>query len=891
MRNLTAVFAVLVVLLIISVKPIHAQSFTRSPSNPLVVNTDFSGWEQKMVFHPHVMYEEGVFKMWFSSFNGSVHKIAYATSTDGMDWTTQKLLDVAPIGQSGVGDPDVFKKDGVYYLYFSVFNDKNEIYRLASADGINYDQNSLKKIVSYEKNWEREGVFAPTAAYLNGQYYLFYIGWSGIGKLGLMVSSDNQTWIKCSDFLFSPIDAPSYFEKNGRHFLFFHNDLDIEQLEITYLNGCEATFANQKQILANGTGTTDNNRVTAPAVIDVNASRYLYYIARGDDMIWRLHLATQSIPADKVATIIIPGLMASWNSQAILHNQSVNQSEWKLPAFVKDYQGLIDSFNNHGFAKDEDYFIFAYDWRQSLENTVDVLDQYLNAKIWGSSADKRINIVGHSLGGLVGKIYTQTHPDKVNKLITVGSPHQGATQAYKPLSAGEIDRDNTWLWLAEKLILVINKNEIETDRVTVNRRFPVLLDLFPTYDFLTDELGGMIKVSSLSIKNPTLPKYADVDAVKDKLSVIYGTNRNTIKGYVVKTAGLVNRLLGNYADGEPIDFFDDDGDGTVLSKSALTGDEQRRFSFSLNHGAIISQIAPQEKIFQQLEIPYNLGKIAAGAPTQISPSLIFLIRSPAQINVEYKTNKYPEEDGLIFIENAESGDYKLNIQGTASGKYQVIIGQTSQTNDIWETLDGEIIAESPQSQIDSYQFYFDSQTAQPIFPSPTLTVAPTATPAPTASTPSSPSPTLTLTPTSTIILTPTPTPSPTAATSNAASNSNSPADQLNTSNSSSADFPVRPDLNPQDWNELAINDEKPVSPTSVEPKPQVLGTAIKKRRINILIIFLALIAGGGAIYLVIAHMQDHNFKNKVLELLRRLRLLVNKSRLFRRSDGKPSRPD
>ena len=71
-----------------------ALTFTKSSNNPLIVKTDLSNWNQQMVFQPHVIYENGIFKMWFSSFNGSIHKIAYATSTDGISWLTKQFIDL-----------------------------------------------------------------------------------------------------------------------------------------------------------------------------------------------------------------------------------------------------------------------------------------------------------------------------------------------------------------------------------------------------------------------------------------------------------------------------------------------------------------------------------------------------------------------------------------------------------------------------------------------------------------------------------------------------------------------------------------------------------------------------------------------------------------------------
>jgi len=857
-------------------KKAFALTFTKSINNPLVIKTDLPNWNQQMMFQPHVIYENGVFKMWYGSFNGSFHKITYATSTDGVNWNAKQFIDLPITGTNGVGDPYILRTNSKYILFFAVLNQKNEIYKVESNDGIVFDQSSLTKAVTYDKSWERDGVFAPTVIFYNNKYYLFYIGWGGGGSLGLATSSNSINWTKCQDSVFGGIDAPMIFEKNNQYQIVFHTDTGIEQMDITSLNNCQTTFSNRQVLIRRGPEYYDINHMIAPSLIEINDKQYLYYVGRGNDLIWKMNLATASIPENTTATIIIPGLMASWNKNAILHNQEVSQAEWKIPSFVKEYQGLISSFDNHAFIKNSDYFIFSYDWRKPLENTIKILDQYLNTKIWNSSPNKKINIIGHSLGGLVGRIYAQNHADKINKLITVGSPHQGTAQVYKPLSAGEIDRENTWLWIAQKLVLIINKNTIESNRVTVNKRFPVLLDLFPTYDFLTDSSGNAIHISSISIKNPTIPKYTDIFNIENKLSIIYGTDKNTVKGYTIKTPSLINQLLGNYSDGEPTDSFDSYGDGTVLSSSTLIGSQQKQFSFSLNHGEIISQVSPQEKIFQQLEIPYNLDKITAGSATKISPSLVFLIKSPAQISVEYNGNKYEEDEGIIFIENAQSGDYKLNIQGTDLGKYQVIIGQVSQSNDIWDTLDGEIIKTPPSLQIDTEEFYFNNQTATSIFP--TTTPIPSSTPTPTTNPTITPLPTITSTSSPIPTITPTITPTPVSTSSLNTTTSNT----TNSTNptASTPEFPVKSNLIAQNWTKSIPKTNKNLVSNSPTPKvnkskPQVLGTTInKKENQKIFYISLALVIVCVGIYLLIVYIGTDKVKNIILNFHQKLLRLI-----------------
>ena len=109
------------------------------------------------------------------------------------------------------------------------------------------------------------------------------------------------------------------------------------------------------------------------------------------------------------------------------------------------------------------------------------------------------------------------------------------------------------------------------------------------------------------------------------------------------------------------------------------------------------------------------------------------------MTVNFEDNVYEEDEGIIFISDAQSGNYELKVLGIDQGKYEVIVGQISENNDVWESINGEIIQSPASSQTDSYSINYNNQTAVSIFPTPTVTLIPTVT--------INPSPTLTPSPT------------------------------------------------------------------------------------------------------------------------------------------------
>jgi len=218
----------------------------------------------------------------------------------------------------------------------------------------------------------------------------------------------------------------------------------------------------------------------------------------------------------------------------------------------------------------------------------------------------------------------------------------------KPVKRTTVDL-NTFLFLAQKLILVLNKSTIEPDRETIKKGFPVALDLFPTFNFLKDKNGKEIPIHSLSIRKNTLLNYnSTFSQIFDIFTAIYGEKgEQTPAGYKIESPSVLDQLLGNYTDGKPIDIWHEKCDYTVLSKSANQDSDSQMLSF--DDGEITTEKESIKKIFDTLNIDYFDDKIVSGQKTKILPSLIFLIQSPAKMKVLFDGQTFEEEDGIIFI--------------------------------------------------------------------------------------------------------------------------------------------------------------------------------------------------------------------------------------------------
>jgi len=105
---------------------------------------------------------------------------------------------------------------------------------------------------------------------------------------------------------------------------------------------------------------------------------------------------------------------------------------------INFYGNLIQYLIDHGsYRENVDLFDCPYDWR--LDNTLSVLE--LSSKIntaLNNTGTEKVNIIAHSMGGLVTRSYIHRFgEDKINKIIYLGTPHQGTAKSFNALAFDE----------------------------------------------------------------------------------------------------------------------------------------------------------------------------------------------------------------------------------------------------------------------------------------------------------------------------------------------------------------------------------------------------------------------------------------------------------------------
>ena len=134
----------------------------------------------------------------------------------------------------------------------------------------------------------------------------------------------------------------------------------------------------------------------------------------------------------RTPVVFVPGMGGSFNLLVLLDWRGPTLSGWNFPPFVNYGQRFLDTFRGAGYVQDTDLFVAFYDWRKSV---IDSARSYLVPWIdraRSRSGQSKVVLVGHSMGGLVARAYVQSQQYRgdVERLITLGTPHRGAAQAY-----------------------------------------------------------------------------------------------------------------------------------------------------------------------------------------------------------------------------------------------------------------------------------------------------------------------------------------------------------------------------------------------------------------------------------------------------------------------------
>lgn len=132
------------------------------------------------------------------------------------------------------------------------------------------------------------------------------------------------------------------------------------------------------------------------------------------------------------------------------------------------YAPFVDRLEAEGYREGETLFIFDYDWRLSVFDNAAHLAAYIDQVL--PDRDASLDIVAHSMGSLIAKVYALQHggADRIGMFVAAGAPWQGSVKVVEALESG---------WGSANILV----GGLADFRRTL-ASFPSTFELMPRYD-------------------------------------------------------------------------------------------------------------------------------------------------------------------------------------------------------------------------------------------------------------------------------------------------------------------------------------------------------------------------------------------------------------------------
>ena len=386
----------------------------------------------------------------------------------------------------------------------------------------------------------------------------------------------------------------------------------------------------------------------------------------------------------KKKIFVLPGLGASWNSRAIVYGDSVGDGEWRMTPFVNNYDGVVELLDKNGLVKDRDYFVWNYDWRKSIEEIKTKFNSFVSSKNLTSNDD--IYLVGHSLGGVVARLWAQENKDNGNikQVINLGSPNLGALDVYSVWNGGEVLEYGGISSVAFQILLGLqNKGFLVTDLSKIRSFAPVAKDLLPTFDYVSKNNNRVSWNDLSSYNNYLSDKNNSISNVSNKLTSAVGIGMSTPEFLKLGSRSLYDELLGLWPDGELLSYTHNNGDGTVLQNSASFG-ANNKSELTTNHGSIVNDSI--SVIADKLGLENKT--INFSYSDNYKDSLVVFVGSPATAELKCGSNVFSENNGFIVAKNQAANECNLTLSPTGNGLVHLVLGNTTENK--WNYVEKEV---------------------------------------------------------------------------------------------------------------------------------------------------------------------------------------------------------
>ena len=179
-------------------------------------------------------------------------------------------------------------------------------------------------------------------------------------------------------------------------------------------------------------------------------------------------------------------------------------------------------------------FAFPYDWRMDVRSTADKLGRFVDEVIartrllkhYARADDLKVDLIGHSMGGLVITEYLaqRRRRSAVEKVVTIGTPYRGSIEAIVKITTG--------------MSLITGPEPKEREREAA-RVTPSLYQLFPSYEGATTDIDG----KDVDMFDPDNVQASIVDSLAEFVRLYSVSTRSSMRRERART--ILGEMLGN----------------------------------------------------------------------------------------------------------------------------------------------------------------------------------------------------------------------------------------------------------------------------------------------------------------------------------------------------------
>lgn len=398
-------------------------------------------------------------------------------------------------------------------------------------------------------------------------------------------------------------------------------------------------------------------------------------------------------------------------------------------------ENFLNTLEQSRYQNDQNVFLFAYDWRMSNSSTSALLAERIE-EILNHTTSTKVDIIAHSMGGLVVKEYIRRHGEnsRIGKLIFLGTPHLGSPDAIQNLLfGGDLNiKVRNHSFLNPGIVKELGRNmptiyELLPSESYVNLLGPVLSSIVERRNYTYTETRDFLRNSDLN--NNLIDLGANFHSEIDEMIIPQTIEAYSIQGCGLPTTRRLVKQSPKFGEDEWL-LHIGDGDGTVPLGSA------EYVHIPDNHKITIPHLAHSEMPSNNLAQPIILD-ILSGNTSSLnhyshteecgvngtlvsvhSPVALSVTNSAGQFvgvsttgDIEYSIpgSRYDQlgENKFIFLPSSLNGEnYQVDLQGTATGTFNVrvtsIVNNTPEETNLFLDLgvtnqsNGSLII-SPQS--------------------------------------------------------------------------------------------------------------------------------------------------------------------------------------------------